>query len=257
MVTPVRTAELMSIEKEMVGGSHPAIIATLRSSAGDTTAYVKDIPAYELVREVLCNLVAQAVGLEVSNCFVVRPHSDRGGLAQGSKFLFATELFSGGTLAHTARTPALRANSGISGWQGLRKAIAFDTWVGNEDRTAENLVFLGKNKFALIDHGEAFPPNMSDRSEHRNLLAGHLLALSERVSKQGLARSVLNECSHFSQVDMNGILVASLAESWNGNPEFAECCRLLTDRLNYLPKLIEALFDSGQGQLLLDTDDGV
>jgi len=112
------------------------------------------------------------------------------------------------------------------------------------------------NKFALIDHGEAFPAHMSDRSEHRNLLAGHLLALSERVSRQDLARSVLNECSHFSQVDMNGILVASLAESWNGNPEFVECCRLLTDRLNYLPKL-KSLFDSGQGQLLLDTDDVV
>ena len=104
MVTPVRTAELLSIEKEMVGGSHPAIIATLRSSAGDTTAYVKDIPAYELVREVLCNLVAQAVGLAVSDCFVVRPHSDRGGLAQGSKFLFATELFSADDIVFLSRT---------------------------------------------------------------------------------------------------------------------------------------------------------
>ena len=50
----------------------------------------------------------------------------------------------------------------------------------------------------------------------------------------------------FADVDFSQILFAGLPEGWGANPEFAEWCRVLRERLRYLPDLIEAEFKTGQ-----------
>ena len=129
-------------------------------------------------------------------------------------------------------------------------AIAFDAWIANEDRTLQNLLFLKKNQFALIDHGEALPDGGTQPDSHcRNLLAKHALQSSPSVNRLDFARRIRSKASRFRDADFSRIVLAALADGWGGNPEFIELCKLLQKRLEHLPELIEAQLETGQSSL--------
>ena len=115
----------------------------------ETTAYVKPIPKYQLVREVVCALVAQAVDLPVASPGVA--DLDGAEIETSERFAFAT-LPQGLSARSMGDDPILRGQ--LSRWPGLHAAIAFDEWIANPDRTPQNLLFRGTSDFVLIDHGE-------------------------------------------------------------------------------------------------------
>ena len=103
-------------------------------------AFVKLVPTYQIVREVLCALIAQDVGLPVLRPGVV--------LLDDAPFE-TSERFAFGTLATPERSLQRSMNddtvlrSQLSRWAHLPLAIAFDEWIANSDRTVQNLLFAG------------------------------------------------------------------------------------------------------------------
>ena len=118
-----------------------------------------------------------------------------------------------------------------------------------------NLLFEGGNGYSLIDHGDALPPGMGPESRYQNKFAELLIAQNEQASRDRLAEKVKQKMRHFVDVDFAQIATAGLADGWGGNPEFWNCCRLLRDRVEYLPQLIDTVFKTSQGQILWDIKD--
>lgn len=118
-----------------------------------------------------------------------------------------------------------------------------------------NLLFEGRNRYSLIDHGEALPQGMHPTSRYRNKFAEDWIARNEQVSRDKLAEKVKQKIGHFASVDFGQITIAGLPNGWNGNPEFWNCCQLLSDRVEYLPQLIDEVFKTSQSQILWDIRD--
>ena len=219
-----------------------------RTTAGVVPVAFKHAPHHQLVREVLCNLLAQMVGIPVPTPCVldIRESELWDG---GESFVFGTSYEGYSDLLQRTRQSSTVVNRLVR-WPNFLAAIAFDEWVANEDRTLSNLLFVGPREFLLIDHGESLPNRMSKDTKFRNGLARHLIASDPRAARQSLAQRVKNSCAEFGQLDYRQLETAALLGSWKGNPEFGECTRLLKDRVNELPALIEEEFHVGQAQLL-------
>ena len=216
-------------------------------------AYIKPVPVYQIVREVLCGLIAQDVGLPVLRPGVVRlegtPLGDQGRFAFGTLATESREL-------QGMRDDAVLRNQ-LARWPHLALAIAFDEWIANGDRTPRNLLFRGASDFVLIDHGEALPPDLApDGAPTTNLLARLAYTDVSRDEELAAVRRVQQAATRFSRVDMVAVENASLAGSWDPDAMLRECCRLLTDRLAYLADLIAQRFGDRQRNLRIQPGRG-
>ena len=209
---------------------------------GTDIAFIKLLAPYQLVREVVCALVAQAVGLPV-----IQP-----GVATLENAEIDTDIrFAFASLAvDTQLAPRLRDDtvlrSQLSRWPSLRSAIAFDEWIANSDRTIDNLLFRGASDFVLVDHGEAIPSGMSVDALTVNQLARLAYEDVSRDEEHASLQHVRSAASQFDQVDFAQIKVASHAPWWGGEDMLNECCRFLEDRRLHLDDLVTELFGKQQ-----------
>ncbi len=243
----------------------PPLLMTLRHGAGPirdgsvwrcrvelgakfVNAFVKPVPAYQVVREVLCALIAEEAGLPVLRPGVVPLD---GSLFQTrERFAFATRALDVRPLPRMRDDVVLRRH--LAQWPHLALAIAFDEWIGNSDRTVGNLLFRGAGEFVLIDHGEAIPANTPPQSASTaNLLARLAFADVSRDEKHAAVQRVRSAAGRFHEIDMAGIVDASRAELWSPLDMLRECCRWLTDRLPHLDDLIAERFGSRQRSLAM------
>ena len=218
------------------------------TTAGPVLVAFKHTPHHQLVREVLCNLLAQMVGIPVPRpCILDIRQTELS--ESGEPFVFGTRYEGYSDLLQRTRESPTAVDR-LVGWPSFLVSIAFDEWIANEDRTLSNLLFAGRREFLLIDHGEALPNHMDKGTKFRNGLARHLIASEARTPRQSLAQRVKDSCTGFCQLNYGQLETAALLGAWKGNPEFGECMRLLQDRVNELPALIEEEFHVGQAQLL-------
>ena len=229
-------------------GSHMTGRGWARTTGGIVPMAFKHTPHHQLVREVLCNLLAQIVGIPVPTPCVLDIRESELWAGEES-FVFGTSYEGYSDLLQRARLSPTVVNRLVR-WPNLPAAIAFDEWIANEDRTPSNLLFIGGREFLLIDHGESLPNYMSKGTKFRNGLARHLIASEPGATRQSLAQRVKESCAEFGQLDYRQLETAALLGAWKGDPEFGECMRLLQDRVNELPALIEKEFQVGQAQLL-------
>lgn len=247
MLKPVQLMTVLPGGKRHSPGSNVWQCA-VQLNDGLGTAYVKLVPPYQLVREVVCALVAQAAGLPV--------------LAPGVALLDSAQLddvesrYAFATLAvHTRAAQGIRDDyvfrEQLSRWTDFGKTIAFDSWIANSDRTPANLLFRGPSDFLLIDHGEAIPHGMAVDAPTVNRLARLALSDVSRVEEDVAVQRVQHAAAAFDLVDLKKVEVASLSGGWGGESMLRECCRFLADRLRYLDDLIVQSFGAGQQSLPL------
>ncbi len=136
-------------------------------------------------------------------------------------------------------------------WQHLALAIAFDTWIANQDRTVRNLLHRGAGDFVLIDHGEAIPSGMEVDGSVPNLLARLAFADVSHDELRAATRRVQEAADVLQGVDMDRIELASLSGHWDSGGMLRECCRFLSDRLPLLDELIVTSLGAGQPELPL------
>lgn len=252
MLTPVRIRPFILIRHLSGPGDNERALA--QGWAGEAQVIAKMLPRHELIREVVCNLLAQAVGLPVPECFVVEFEHGKSETNPAQSHGFATQYTGAIPYSRVVRSN-LNQTIDVTKWAHFLPSIGFDTWIGNQDRTMTNLLFEGGNGYSLIDHGDALPPGMRPESRYQNKFAELLIAQNEQASRDGLAEKVKQKMGHFVDVDFAQIATARLPDGWGGNPEFWNCCRLLRDRVEYLPRLIDTVFKTSQGQILWDIKD--
>ena len=252
MLTPVRIRPFTLVKNLSDPDGSNRILA--QGWADDVQVIAKSLPRYELIREVVCNLLAQAVEIPVPDCFVVEYEHAQPASPLIEDYWFATQYTGTSSFSRVARSN-LTQSTDLTKWVHFLPSIGFDTWIGNQDRTMTNLLFEGRNRYSLIDHGEALPQDMRPESRYRNNLAEILLARNKQLSGDKLAEKVKHKIEHFSNVDFAQIALAGLPDGWSGNPEFWNCCKLLRDRVEYLPELIDAVFTTSQSQILWDIKD--
>lgn len=244
----IRYGNLVEPLRPFPNGSHETVLARARTTAGISPVLVKRIPLHELVREVICNLLAQAVALPVPTPYVLDVRQSRW-FAPNISHVFGTEYGRGRSLMRAARQAPATLDHLLQ-WPSFLAAIAFDEWIANGDRTASNLLYAGPKDFQLIDHGDALPNRISPTTKHANYLARHLVASNVNVRQQDLSQRVLASCANFSAVNFDQVEEAAMSSSWGGEHMLRECIRLLKDRQMQLPTLIEEEFRVSQGQLL-------
>ena len=261
MVENVQYGELMDPLIPVENGSHETVLGLAVTTRGNSRVLAKRVPHHELVREVLCNLLAQAVDLPVPMPYVLDIREVEWPMAKSplrnatprtpvrSDYVFGTLFRQGRNLVRVARQAPGTIDE-IVKWAKFLPAIAFDEWIANEDRNASNLLYSGRREFELIDHGEALPNGMGRNTKLANRLARHLVASQSTAHRRDLSQRVLESCSEFGRVNFHQVEVAANARAWGGQPVLEECIRLLEDRLTHLPILIEEEFRVDQGQLL-------
>ena len=247
MIDTIRYGDLLDPLVAVPNGSHETALARARTSTSISRVLVKRIPLHELVREVLCNLLAQAVGLPVPAPYVLDVRRSSW-FTPNARHVFGTDYSPRLSLVRAARQAPATLDYLLQ-WPSLLATIAFDEWIANSDRTAGNLLYIGPKDFQLIDHGDALPNRIDPTTKLANRLARHLVASSTSVRQQDFARRVLDSCANFGKVDFEQIEEAAMSSSW-GEHMVSECIRLLIDRRTQLPTLIEEEFRVIQGQLL-------
>ena len=252
MLTPVRIRPFTLVKNLSDPDSNNRVLA--QGWADGVPIIAKSLPRHELIREVLCNLLAQAVEIPVPECFVVENEHVQPANPLIKQHWFATQYTGASSFSRVARSN-LTQSTDLTKWVHFLPSIGFDTWIGNQDRTMTNLLFEGRNRYSLIDHGEALPQDMRPESRYRNNLAEILIARNKQLSQDNLAEKVKQKIGHFANVDFAQIVIAGLPDGWNGNSEFWNCCQLLRHRAEYLPELIDAVFRTSQGQILWNIKD--
>ncbi|MCE2425409.1 MAG: hypothetical protein J4F45_09970 [Pseudomonadales bacterium] len=231
-------------------GHHDVWQCTVQIGHAFELAYVKLVPLYKVVREVVCGLIAQDVGLPV-----VRPGVallDESGLPTDGQFGFATSAVDVQALPRIRDDAVFRER--LARWPALPLAIAFDDWIANQDRTLENLLFRGASDFVLVDHGDAIPDIAVD-VPLLNRLARIAFSDVSKPEENVAVRRVQQVAAVFDQVDFEKIKLASLSQGWGGDAMLSECCRFLSDRLVHLDDLIAQSLGSTQQTLPLPRAD--
>ena len=166
--------------------------------------FVKPCRSYQLVREVLCNLLAGALGLPVPRAVLLDVSSSPGGrhlLDRHGEGKFAFGVQRRGVDLRQVLRRNRRTEDMLLDWPLLPRAIAFDEWVGNEDRTAANSLFEGRGRYLLIDHEQALPTALAPTTKMRNSLAEHAKAQGSAGQHQMFAGRGKNELAQFVSPD--------------------------------------------------------
>ena len=231
--------EISDIADSPRGGSHTSYLV-FGDGTPNTGLLVKQLPTYELARELVCALVANAVGLPVARPYIVDLNAT--GLP-GQRWAFGSEYVR--TAQKIAQDEAILER--LNRWPLLPLAVAFDELIGNEDRTLKNILYVPKSAFLLINHGAALPDDL----QPQQLLRSNLLA--DRVAGDPSGRSSPKQrvlaAAATLQFDGAQIEVAAKGPAWGGGLMANECLRLLHDRRQYLQDLIASRFDPFQRRI--------
>ncbi len=143
MLTPVRVGSFTLVKNLSSPDRNSRMLAQGWTDSG-VPVIAKRLPRYELIREVVCNLLAQAVEIPVPECFVVEYEQAQLENTSVDRYWFATHYSGASSYARAARSNLVQTTE-LMKWAHFLPSIGFDTWIGNQDRTMTNLLFEGRN----------------------------------------------------------------------------------------------------------------
>jgi hypothetical protein len=130
-------------------------------------AYIKDLPSKELANELLASWLARELGLPAPRTYLGLASSSVCPATKGPICGVDDRLV---LVSVDENVPNLNQHFGIHvdsdinailikdflEWPELGKLYAFDSWVANVDRNTGNVLFGGRGKYIIIDHGQCF-----------------------------------------------------------------------------------------------------
>ncbi len=252
MLKPVTLANVdpSSLKQfENGSGSHNAYLGIIDTGSSRFSAYIKETPDYELAREIVSAQLGQALGLPTLEPIMVNFRR-----IEKNEYGFATAFQNGSSNFSQFAKSNPNMLEQIQKWSSIRECICFDEWIANPDRTLDNILVTGRNKYKLIDHGESFPSEMQAETKFSNGLARIAISGVPRNELEIACSKTLASCSRFSSIDFYALREYSHVENWNGNSFIDGCIQILEDRMSFLPQLLEQEFLSSQGHLQYSID---
>lgn len=234
------------------GGLSETYRGVIETATDKRLAYVKLLPAKQLVNELVCCVLGRSIGLPIPDGFLVAvlrdDYPDSPGLqASGLSDALA---FGSVSLPH----PDLRRRIRLGGlaaqdefvrtWTGWREAMTFDEWIANRDRNTGNLLVGGEGDVWLIDHNNAFTgpswvaadlqPGVSIRNQVAENIAPRLT-----LPQRHAALQVVQQLSaQYTSVDIDETLILSRCEPFLTMSDLAALRDFLRSRTAELLKLI-------------------
>ena len=140
--------------------------AILLSDGMVANAVIKDLPPKELANELLASALAQSLGMPIPDSYLAIVRNSEVPAKKGPKTAHGEPLVFASADVNTPnfgfrfqRSDPIQKFSllrDIIDWSKLGDLYAFDTWIANIDRHRGNVIFGGKDKIWIIDHGHSF-----------------------------------------------------------------------------------------------------
>ena len=212
--------------------------------------YLRVGPAVPLVAELLCAVVARALGLPAPEPFVVLV---KPGLLGASALLgpaqrhlcVGTRDIGGSTFAQLLREDSATALQLVSNWEHLVPVTALDEWLANPDRNMGNILYVAQT-LHIIDHAEAFGGSLraifplADLTEDvlSNKLAFFLN--DHNASQRQIHLNRAEEWLVFTAGELDVAAAVAMADitRWQTAEEEAELIHFITTRLAITHKLL-------------------
>lgn len=222
----------------------------LDSTADDVPLYFRLAPHQATVAELMCSVMAQALGLPTPQPYLLYIPDDtltgsRFATPGTSLYCVATHDIGGPTFAQLLNQNSAFAQRLIRAWAHLLPVTAFDEWLANGDRNYHNLLFVAQSLW-LIDHAEAlggsarklFPLSTLTQDQFTNKLAILLERdpASQRQHYLGLAQEWLTERA--SQLDVRRVSEHAGVARWHSDVEVTELVDFITQRLTVTHALL-------------------
>lgn len=245
------------VKDDTVCGQHPLFYGMVQTASGVRhNAYVKLMPGKLIYAEVLSALLGQALSLPIPTTIPVVAKGSSVGLTTAGAVMALASLDTSVTpIARLARIDEV--SSLLSKWSHIRTAIVFDELIANADRHLRNILVGSDGKLWLIDHEEAMKDPRS--SAHRQIHNHLLKRLSEELNSFTIRRSaqMLKEAA---------LPVADLNYRRHAHESLPHACfvpedhvesviEFLIERINFLPRLIDAGLGIRQSHLDLKAND--
>ncbi|PWV66018.1 hypothetical protein C7443_101506 [Plasticicumulans acidivorans] len=137
----------------------PVWKVALATESGRANAFLKLLPAHQLISEAVCTLLGRAVGLDLPRGFLVEATPDTLPDAdwqpgEAARLGFGSEDAEFQSFAFAIHHGSAAIERELMQWQGLAPLAFFDEWVANTDRHFRNLLYRG-GEFIPIDHSHA------------------------------------------------------------------------------------------------------
>lgn len=213
-----------------------------------TSMFVKRIDRRTVAVEVICALLAGALGLPCPRPALVMVHAGTLGDDQEEGVFFGSETVSSPDLRQFVDAGNHEVITRLMEWSKAAPAGCFDEWIGNEDRHAGNILYGGPSVFTLIDHSEAIPARMpSSAPNSRNRI---LNGLAQQQHSDLLYQSAK---AHTQGYSLDGIDAAAidLLEAHAGSATVQELVGFLQSRIQHLLPLVAHQIGLSQHSLAL------
>lgn len=137
----------------------PVWKVALATESGRANAFLKLLPAHQLISEAICTLLGRAVGIELPRGFLVEVTPDTlpevaWQPGETTRLGFGSEDAEYRSFAFAIRCRSAAIERELMRWNGLAPLAFFDEWVANTDRHFRNLLYRG-GEFVPIDHSHA------------------------------------------------------------------------------------------------------
>jgi hypothetical protein len=213
------------------------------------SVYIRLAKPTPLVAELLCTVIARALGLPAPEPFIISvlpgtlpasllPQNDSVQLCVGTRDL------GGESFAQLLRSDSATAEKILAKWKHLVPVTVLDEWLANDDRNTGNFIYIAQ-ALHIIDHAEAFGGSMrnifplADITEDAftNRLASMLKGNSEQRQKW------LDEAKQWliftaSGLDISSAVAAAEVKRWQTPEEEAELVHFITTRLSITHRLL-------------------
>jgi hypothetical protein len=144
-------------------GINDTYVGFVYAAGGDRVhAYIKDLDPKQLSNELVAAVLGRAIGLPIPRPFlaIAAPYDlqlKKAPLFRNERVAFASENAGVPPVTQLCRKISLEAVCKLlKNWSGLYDTIAFDEWIANIDRHTGNILFDGRSRVWLIDHGHCF-----------------------------------------------------------------------------------------------------
>lgn len=218
--------------------------------AGAIAIYLRVGQPAPLVAELLCALVARALGLPAPEPFVVL--IEPGTLAESvllpqkeRMLCIGTRDIGGSTFAQLMREDSATARDMIMAWEHLIPVTALDEWLANPDRNLGNILYVAQT-LHIIDHAEAFGGSARElfplaeitHEAFMNKLA--MLLANNSASQRQQTLNAAGEWLTFSaaQVDINALIASADIKRWQSDQEEDELLHFIKTRLTITHRLL-------------------
>ena len=212
--------------------------------------YLRVGPVAPLVAELLCAVVARALGLPAPEPFVVLVEP---GLLSSSVLLdptmrhlcVGTRDIGGTTFAQLLLADSATAVQLIKNWSHLVPVTALDEWLANPDRNMGNILYVAQT-LHIIDHAEAFGGSVRKLfplAEITEDALANKLALVLNDPNANQRQIYLNQAKEwltFTAGQLNVSAVVAMAEisRWQTAEEEVELVHFITNRLTIAHRLL-------------------